>query len=123
MQTRIAMPFSQINATALNRLRRELRDKRKWHIREISGRNRRVRRSWRDISKDYPGINHATLRAIFEDGRDPKDNETRIALSLPTYRLVIETPKHRRIRHSDKPIAQMPVAVLHWKLINREVMK
>jgi len=29
----------------------------------------------------------------------------------------------RRIRHSDKPIAQMPSAVLRWKLINREVMK
>jgi len=33
----------------------------------------------------------------------------------------IET--RRRIRHSDKPIASMPIAVLRWKLINREVMK
>ena len=29
----------------------------------------------------------------------------------------------KRIRHSDKPIAQMPSAVLRWKLINREVME
>jgi hypothetical protein len=129
--------FSEINAKSLDRLQRVLHDKRKWFIREVGGRRRRVRRSWRDIAHDYPGVNHATLRAVLENRRDPKDNAIRRALGLPIYVSIMVCPKcgkrhdeiktcpdkRRRIRHSDQRIADMPVSVLAWKLRNRTEYK
>ena len=92
-------------------------------------------KSWTKAAHQM-GVSRGTLIRVAA-GYEPKQPDIRRALGLPIYISIVTCAKcgkrhdeiktcpdkRRRIRHSDKPIASMPIAVLHWKLINREVME